>query len=105
VAERLGLLEQYTEGKSIEGWIRYGFDTSRVPDTGLIDWETFQEKQYFVVPSDPNWEGYSAGMYDFYRDPEAHPLETPSGKLEFQSLNLTKYFPEDRERPPVPHWV
>ncbi|MCE5254838.1 MAG: molybdopterin-dependent oxidoreductase [Actinomycetia bacterium] len=105
VAERLGLLEQYTEGKSIQEWIRYGFDTSRVPDTGLIDWETFQEKQYFVVPSDPNWEGYSAGMYDFYRDPEAHPLETPSGKLEFQSLNLTKYFPEDRERPPVPHWV
>jgi molybdopterin guanine dinucleotide-containing S/N-oxide reductase-like protein len=105
VAERLGLLEEYTEGRSIPEWIRHGFDNSRVPDTGLIDWETFQEKQYFVVPSDPNWESYPAGMYEFYRDPEANPLTTPSGKLEFRSLNLTKYFPDDAERPSVPHWV
>ena len=105
VAERLGLLEEYTEGRSVADWIRHGFDTSRVPDTGLVDWQTFKEKQYFVVPTDPDWESHPAGMYEFYRDPKANPLPTPSGKLEFRSLNLAKYFPEDRERPPVPHWV
>jgi len=32
-------------------------------------------------------------------------LKTPSGKIEFCSQNLAKYFPDDKERPPVPHWV
>jgi len=44
-------------------------------------------------------------MYEFYKDPEKNPLTTPSGKLEFESLDLKKYFPNDDERPPVPHWV
>jgi len=32
-------------------------------------------------------------------------LKTPSGKLEFYSQNLAKHFPDDDERPPVPHWI
>jgi trimethylamine-N-oxide reductase (cytochrome c) len=32
-------------------------------------------------------------------------LKTPSGKIEFYSQNLAKHFPDDRERPPVPHWI
>jgi len=44
-------------------------------------------------------------MRDFYEDPEANPLKTPSGKIEFYSQNLAKYFPDDKERPPVPHWI
>ena len=44
-------------------------------------------------------------MYEFYKDPENNPLETPSGKLEFESVSLKKYFPDDAERPPVPRWI
>ena len=105
VAERLGLLEEYTGGRTIAEWIRHGFDTSGVPAAGLIGWEEFCENQYYVVPSDPDWEQHPAGMYEFYADPENHPLSTPSGKLEFESLDLRQHFPEDDERPPVPHWV
>ena len=32
-------------------------------------------------------------------------MKTPSGKIEFYSQNLAKYFPDDKERPPVPHWI
>jgi len=32
-------------------------------------------------------------------------LKTPSGKIEFVSQNLAKHFPDDMERPPVPHWI
>ena len=32
-------------------------------------------------------------------------LKTPSGKIEFYSQNLAKHFPDDEERPPVPHWI
>jgi anaerobic selenocysteine-containing dehydrogenase len=105
VAERLGLLEEYTDGKSVDEWIKTGWDHCGVPAKGLLSWEEFNEKQYWVAPVDPNWETHPAGMYEFYEDPAANPLSTPSGLLEFESLDLKKYFPEDKERPPVPHWV
>jgi trimethylamine-N-oxide reductase (cytochrome c) len=44
-------------------------------------------------------------MKGFHDDPANHPVKTPSGKIEFTSQNLTKHFPDDQERPPVPHWV
>ncbi len=44
-------------------------------------------------------------MLKFYKDPENNPLPTPSGKLEFYSERLAKYFPDDKERPPLPHWI
>jgi anaerobic selenocysteine-containing dehydrogenase len=105
VAEKMGLLEEYTGGKSVEEWIRYGFDESGVPGAGLITWEEFREKGYYVVPTDPNWKTYRAGMIDFYEHPEKYPLKTPSGKIEFYSIGLAEHFPDDDERPPVPHWI
>jgi trimethylamine-N-oxide reductase (cytochrome c) len=79
IAEKLGLLNEYTEGKSVEEWMKYGYTTSGVQD--MVSWESLKEKGYYVVPTDPNWETYKAGMIDFYKDPEKHPLNTPSGKL------------------------
>ena len=37
--------------------------------------------------------------------PEKHPLETPSGKLEFYSQRLADHFPDDNERGPLPKWI
>ena len=103
VAEKLGLLAEYTGGKSPEEWMRHGFDRSGAQD--MVTWEELNDKHYFVIPTDPKWEEYRAGLIDFYEDPEGHPLKTPSGKLEFSSQNLAKHFPDDAERPPVPHWI
>jgi len=103
IAEKLGLLEEYTEGKSVEEWIRTGFDISGVKD--MITFEELKEKGYFVIPTDPEWKKYSPGLLDFYKDPENNPLKTPSGKIEFYSQNLAKHLPNDEERPPVPHWI
>ena len=105
IAEKLGLREEYTGGKSIEEWIRNGFDESGVPGAGLITWEEFKEKGYYVVPTDPDWEKVPAGLYEFYQDPEKHPLRTPSGKLEIYSERLAQHFPDDDERPPIPKWI
>ena len=33
------------------------------------------------------------------------PLATPTGKIEFYSEALAVHFPDDTERPPVPHWI
>ena len=42
IAEKLGLLEQYTGGESVEQKIRRGFETSGVQD--LVTWEEFSKK-------------------------------------------------------------
>jgi anaerobic selenocysteine-containing dehydrogenase len=103
IAERLGLLDKYTGGKSIPELIKYGWETSRCAD--LINWEELNEKGYFVVPTADDWEDVPAGFYNFYKDPEKYPLSTPTGKLEFEATGLRKHFPDDLERPPVPKWV
>lgn len=103
IAERLGLLEEYTDGKTIQEWIRYGFETSHVQD--LITWEELKEKGYYVIPTNPDWKKLPAGLIKFYENPEDNPLETPSGKIEFYAQGLAEHFPDDDERPPVPHWI
>jgi len=103
IAEKLGLLDKYTEGKSVEEWIRLGFEASGVAE--MVSWEEFRGKGYYVVPTDPNWKKYKPGLRDFCENPERNPLKTPSGKIEFYSQNLARHFPDDRERPPVPHWI
>jgi len=103
VAKKLGLYEEYIQGKTVEEWIEFGYTHSGVQE--LVSWEELKEKGYYVVPTAPDWEKDPAGLTKFYEDPEANPLETPSGKLEFYSERLARYFPDDDERPPVPHWV
>jgi anaerobic selenocysteine-containing dehydrogenase len=103
VAERLGLAKEYTGGRSVQEWIDLGFRTSGVQDD--ISYEDFKSRGYYVVPTAEGWEDAPAGLFGFYTDPENHPLNTPSGKLEFYSERLAQNFPGDEERPPVPHWV
>ncbi len=103
IAEKMGLLQEYTGGKSVEELIKSGFDNSGI--SHMVSYQEFQEKGYFVIPTDPDWQKYPIGLSNFYNEPDKHPLKTPSGKIEFYSQNLAKYFPDDAERPPVPHWV
>jgi molybdopterin guanine dinucleotide-containing S/N-oxide reductase-like protein len=103
IAERLGLLEEYTEGKSVDDWIRTGFETSGAAEH--VSFEGLKEKGYWVAPPDPRWEQYPAGLIGFHDEPGKNRLQTPSGKLEFYSRRLAEHFPGDTERPPVPHFV
>ncbi|MFC1901428.1 molybdopterin-dependent oxidoreductase [Chloroflexota bacterium] len=103
IAKKLGKLEDVTEGKSVEDlekavFFGMGFDE-------LVSWEEFCEKDYYVIPVAPDWEKDPAGFAKFYEDPEANPLPTPTGKLEFYSEALARNFPDDEERPPIPKWI
>ena len=79
IAERLGLLEEYTGGRTIPELIKLGYETSGLAH--LISWDELREKGYFVVPTDPEWEKIPAGLIEFYEDPESHPLSTPTGQV------------------------
>ncbi|MCL1829054.1 MAG: molybdopterin-dependent oxidoreductase [Oscillospiraceae bacterium] len=67
--------------------------------------DDFHKKGMFVVPADPDIQKLPAGLSLFANDPEKNPLTTPTGKLEFTSTDLEKYFPDDPERPPYPKWI
>ncbi len=103
IADKLGMLEEYTEGKSVQDWIKIAYETCGAAKD--ISWEELQENGYYPVPTDENWQKYKAGVASFYEDPEKNPLSTPSGKIEFYSARLAEQFPDDMERPPVPHWI
>jgi molybdopterin guanine dinucleotide-containing S/N-oxide reductase-like protein len=103
VAKKLGMYEEVTDGYTEDELIKAVFDGMFFDR--LVSWEEFQEKDYFVVPVSKDWEKWPAGFYEFYKDPVANPLPTPTGKLEFYSASLDKYFPTDTERPPIPKWV
>jgi trimethylamine-N-oxide reductase (cytochrome c) len=104
VAKKLGIVEEVTEGKTVEEWIKNFFEERyALPD--YISWDEFNKKEYYVYPTAKGWEKEPAGLIDFYKDPEANPLPTPSGKLEFYSERLAENFPDDEERPPLPKWI
>jgi anaerobic selenocysteine-containing dehydrogenase len=103
VAKAMGLFGEFTKGKTIEEWIRTAYELSRVKD--LVSWEELREKSYYVVPIAPDWDQDKPGMRAFVEDPQANPLQTPSGLLEIYSEALATTFPYDLERPPIPKWV
>ncbi len=103
IAERLGISKEYTGGKSVDEWIRESFNHSRIQN--MVSWNELKEKKYYVVPTSPDWKKDPPGLRKFYDNPEANPLKTPTGKIEFESVGLKEHFPDDNERPPVPHWI
>jgi len=103
VAKRMGVYEELTGGKTPDEWVKFAFDFSGVAD--MISWEELMEKQYYVVPTQPNWKEIPAGLSKFYEDPENNPLVTPTGLLELEATGLVENFPDDPERAPIPKWV
>jgi trimethylamine-N-oxide reductase (cytochrome c) len=71
----------------------------------VISWDDFQDKEYWIAPTDPEWEKVPPGLRLFYEDPEKNPLGTPTGKLEFYSQRLAEIFPEDEIRGPMAKWI
>lgn len=103
IADRLGMLDQYTESTDPEFFIRRGFERSGIAHK--LSYEEWREKEYYVIPTVEDWKDMPAGFYNFYADPVANPLDTPTGKLEFYSTNLAEYFPDDKERRPYPYFI
>lgn len=103
IAEKLGMGKQFSEGKTTDDLIKDVYDTMEIGS--MISWEEFWDKKCFIYPTAKDWENDPPGFRKFYEDPVNNPLKTPSGKLEFYSERLAKYFPDDKERPPFPQWI
>ena len=118
VAEKMGLRDEYTDGgKTDLDWAKGFFDISDLPKE--ISWEEFNRKGYHIININDDYKP-TPGLRWFY---EGRPCDTPdlgnpkrlterrgelgtfSGKIEFESVSLKQYFPDDDERPVVPRYI
>jgi molybdopterin guanine dinucleotide-containing S/N-oxide reductase-like protein len=118
VAEKMGLRDQYTDGgKTDLDWAKGFFDISDLPKE--VSWEEFNRKGYHIININDDYKP-TPGMRWFY---EGRACDTPdlgnpkrlterrgelgtfSGKIEFESVSLKQYFPDDKERPVVPRYI
>lgn len=103
IAEKLGIREKYTRGRTVESCIEMTFHGAEGDKFATYD--QFLEQDYIAAPFLEDWEDEPAGFSEFAKDPQGHPLQTCSGKLEIYSPRLAQYFPDDDERRPYPHYI
>ena len=87
LAEKMGVKEKFTEGRTQEEWLRHIYKQSREKLPELPTFEEFRQQGIFKKV-DPN--GFKVAYKDFRDNPEAHPLKTPSGKIEIYSSRLAE---------------
>ena len=86
LAKRLGVEEEFTEGKSQEDWVRDVVEATQDEVPGLPGFDELREMGIWREP-DPPEVGFIP-LQEFREDPEANPLETPSGRIEIFSSTL-----------------
>lgn len=106
LSKRLAFEQGFTEGKTEMDWIRSFYEAGRKSATAqhiaMPDFDTFWSKGYveFEVPeASRKFVRYA----DFRSDPVAHPLGTPSGKIEIYSPTIAGFHYDDCR--PHPTWM
>lgn len=86
LAKKLGVEEEFTEGRTKEDWIAkiYADTVKAVEEAGgtMPSHEEMKKQHVLRISRGP---GEGIAYEDFRADPEANPLETPSGKIEIFS--------------------
>lgn len=89
LAERFGVRQEFTQGKAPDQWLRQLWTGVREgalkQGAALPDFDAFWARGFVAVPA-PH-EKY-VDFATFRRDPDAHPLQTPSGKIELFSATI-----------------
>jgi anaerobic dimethyl sulfoxide reductase subunit A len=107
LAGRLGIGEAYTEGRGERAWVEWileQYRKTRFP--GLPSLDEFESSNIGVYtnPLSGSVSKPAIAFADFRADPEAHPLNTPSGKIEIFSKGLYEMGHPD-EIPAVPKYI
>ena len=108
LAKRWGIEDAFTEGRTEGEWIRHLYEGDRERSTGLPTFDRLLEDGLA-------WRADRAepfvALADWRRDPDAHPLDTPSGKIELFSELLAAAAETLRDTPdegavtPIPTYV
>jgi len=117
VAEKLGMKDEYTDGKTELDWCKAFFESSDLSE--IISWDEFDKKGYHIInikdgyKSTPSLRWFAEGRACDTPDAnnpkrgtdKANQLGTYSGKIEFVSESLKASFPDDWERPVSPRYI
>ncbi len=92
LARRMGVEAAYTEGRDTLQWLRHLYDASavkaRAQGLAMPSFDAFWEAGFIehIEPAEP------AVIFDTFRaDPSAHPLGTPSGRIEIFSERIADF--------------
>ena len=86
MAEKLGVLQEFTEGRTQNEWIVHLYEKNREKKPNLPTYEEFREMGVYTEKGKPK-----ISLKAFRDDPIANPLNTPSGKIEIFSAKLLQY--------------
>ncbi len=88
IAEKLGIKEEFTEGRTHEEWVEYLWQESKKNMPFLPNYSEVKGKGgiFKLPPVDKLFVAYE----DFRKNPQANPLKTPSGKIEIYSSYLAE---------------
>jgi len=104
LAERLGAREPFTEGRTAREWLAHLYEPARasMAAQGLVapDFEEFWQAGSLTVPQHADDGGR---LRRFRDDPTAHPLPTPSGRIEIFSRKIAGH--GDADCPGHPVWL
>lgn len=108
LAKRWGIEDAFTEGRTEGEWIRRLYEGDRERSTGLPTFDRLLEEGLV-------WRADCAepfvALADWRSDPDAHPLDTPSGKIELFSEQLAaaavalRGTPDEGVITPIPTYV
>ena len=102
IARAMGVEEEFTQGRSTHEWQRWIYDKTRerCADAGLDipTFNQFRSQQWFKL-EDPSQSIIM--LSDFRADPVAHPLTTPSGKIEIFSRTVADFGYDDCPGHPI----
>jgi biotin/methionine sulfoxide reductase len=101
LASRLGVEQEFTEGRTSDEWVRHLYESfeSRYPDSPTYD--EFVEAGFIQYPEAPDAVKV---LFDAFRaDPEGSPLPTPSGRIELHSSTIARFGYPDC--PPHPTFI
>lgn len=103
VSRRMGVEDNFTEGRDTDAWLRWLYDESRemAKESG-VDLPHFAEFSakgwHYVDPKEPG----SGALVSFRKDPLKSPLSTPSKGIEISSSTIASY--QNHDLLPHPAW-
>ena len=104
ISRRLGCEHAFTEGRNSQQWLVHLYETTRralaEKQMDAPDFDEFWRRGELALPSEPDDGGFLGA---FRRAPDAHPLPTPSGRIEIFSQAIAAFAYDDC--PGHPTWL
>jgi biotin/methionine sulfoxide reductase len=102
LAERVGVADGFTEGRDSEAWLRNIYEVARAKNAvrgiALPDFDGLRSEGLILLD---RMDAPSTLLDAFRTDPQAHPVSTPSGKIEIFSETVAGFGLEDCPGHPV----